>query len=195
MLLTLREFFTYVDTLIPLVTVYATSHSRSAATLRRFLSQGPPAYRAFVEQRLRRTMLRGNREEPPTTLELKAAFTKKPIAVPVGFYTGSVTVNMDSQTTAAEIASAVWKNPLVTPEAGFSVYVTEKNLEQVSLSSCFESSSSLCETDDLCWARLEGDYGCGLYLRATSCKCQRRLAEHRTRMGCSTSKGGVLSLA
>ena len=45
--------------------------SRLTKYLRCFISEGPPGYAPYCEERLRRTMLNGVRHQPPSWLELQ----------------------------------------------------------------------------------------------------------------------------
>lgn len=56
--------------------------SRMNKYLRCFISEGPPGYAPYCEERLRRTTMNGTRHQPPSWLELQV-YSISPIAVSV----------------------------------------------------------------------------------------------------------------
>lgn len=58
--------------------------------LRCFISEGPPGYAPYCEERLRRTFANGTRNQPPSWLELQATKSKKPLMLPITFMDGKL---------------------------------------------------------------------------------------------------------
>ncbi|MBN3313878.1 MYO7A protein, partial [Atractosteus spatula] len=92
--------------------------------LRNFISDGPPGYAPYCEERLRRTFVNGTRTQPPSWLELQATKSKKPIMLPVTFMDGTTkTLLTDSATTAKELCNALADKINLKDRFGFSLYI------------------------------------------------------------------------
>ncbi|XP_037704774.1 unconventional myosin-VIIb [Choloepus didactylus] len=89
-----------------------------------FIGHGPVGYGPFCAERLRRTYANGVRAEPPTWLELQAVKSKKPIPIHVILGTGpSLTVMVDSASTAREVCLHVARKQGLQDHVGFSLQV------------------------------------------------------------------------
>lgn len=91
--------------------------------LKKFINNGPPLYAPFVLARLARTHRMGIRSRPPCSLEMQAAFTKKGVPVEIHFYLGSIIVEIDSATIAAEIGQQLFTHTGIRQGHGFSLYI------------------------------------------------------------------------
>lgn len=92
--------------------------------LRCFISEGPPGYAPYCEERLNRTMLNGTRHQPPSWLELQATKSKKPLMLPITFMDGNTkTLLADSATTASELCTQLGEKIGLKDRFGFSLYI------------------------------------------------------------------------
>jgi len=92
--------------------------------LRCFISEGPPGYAPYCEERLRRTLLNGTRHQPPSWLELQATKSKKPLMLPITFMDGNTkTLLADSATTARELCIQLAEKIGLKDQFGFSLYI------------------------------------------------------------------------
>ncbi|XP_022095227.1 myosin-VIIa-like isoform X1 [Acanthaster planci] len=92
--------------------------------LRCFISEGPPGYAPYCEERLRRTFANGSRTQPPSWLELQATKSKKPLMLPITFMDGTTkTLLADSATTARELCGQLSEKIGLRDQFGFSLYV------------------------------------------------------------------------
>merc|ERR1719201_2806822 len=92
--------------------------------LRCFISEGPPGYAPYCEERLNRTMLNGTRHQPPSWLELQATKSKKPLMLPITFMDGNTkTLLADSATTASELCNQLAEKIQLKDRFGFSLYI------------------------------------------------------------------------
>uniref|UniRef100_UPI00358E9D69 unconventional myosin-VIIa n=1 Tax=Myxine glutinosa TaxID=7769 RepID=UPI00358E9D69 len=116
--------------------------------LRNFISEGPPGYAPYCEERLCRTAINGTRTQPPSWLELQATKSKCPITLPVTSMDGTTTtLRADSATTAAELCSALGNRIGLQDRFGFSLYIALFD-KVSSLGSCGEhvmDAISQCE--------------------------------------------------
>ena len=62
---------------------------RLTKTLKNFLRSGPASYGPYCEEKLRRTLLNGTRQQPPCWVELQAVKSKRPIMITVTFMDGT----------------------------------------------------------------------------------------------------------
>uniref|UniRef100_A0A3P9BPD7 Unconventional myosin-VIIa n=1 Tax=Maylandia zebra TaxID=106582 RepID=A0A3P9BPD7_9CICH len=87
-------------------------------------SQEPAGYSSYCADRLRRTVMNGTREEPPSYLELQATKTKKPIVVTVMLMDNrSINLPVDSASTSKEICQLISNKINLKDSFGFSIYV------------------------------------------------------------------------
>jgi len=92
--------------------------------LRCFISEGPPGYAPYCEERLRRTFANGTRNQPPSWLELQATKSKKPLMLPITFMDGNTkTLLADSATTARELCQQLADKIGLKDQFGFSLYI------------------------------------------------------------------------
>jgi myosin-7 len=92
--------------------------------LRCFISEGPPGYAPYCEERLKRTQLNGTRHQPPSWLELQATKSKKPLMLPITFMDGNTkTLLADSATTASELCTQLAEKIGLKDRFGFSLYI------------------------------------------------------------------------
>ena len=112
--------------------------------LRYFITEGPPGYAPYCEERLRRTLKNGARQQPPSWLELQviiglsfylsihlffshlyqATKSKKPLMLPITFMDGSTKALLaDSATTAKELCTQLAQKIGMKDPFGFSLYI------------------------------------------------------------------------
>ncbi|XP_033099934.1 myosin-VIIa-like [Anneissia japonica] len=92
--------------------------------LRCFISEGPPGYAPYCEERLQRTFENGTRNQPPSWLELQATKSKKPIMLPITYMDGTTkTLLADSAATARELCQMLAEKVGLKDQFGFSIYI------------------------------------------------------------------------
>uniref|UniRef100_UPI00398F769D unconventional myosin-VIIa-like n=1 Tax=Pristiophorus japonicus TaxID=55135 RepID=UPI00398F769D len=92
--------------------------------LRNFIRDGPSGYAPYCAERLRRTFANGARREPPSYLELEATKSRQPIKVTVTLMSGlSLSISIDSATTANEICKSLASKIGLKDTFGFSIYI------------------------------------------------------------------------
>eukprot|EP00731_Ephydatia_muelleri_P029534 Em0021g57a len=92
--------------------------------IRCFISEGPPGYAPYCEERLCRTQVNGCRHQPPSWLELQATKSKKPLMLPITFMDGNTkTLLADSATTAKELCVELAEKIGLKDSFGFSLYI------------------------------------------------------------------------
>ncbi|XP_052268700.1 uncharacterized protein LOC127870080 [Dreissena polymorpha] len=92
--------------------------------LRNFISEGPPGYAPYCEERLRRTIANGTRNQPPSWLELQATKSKRPLMLPITFMDGNTkTLLADSATTARELCQQLGEKIVLSDQFRFSLYI------------------------------------------------------------------------
>nr|XP_020822854.1 unconventional myosin-VIIb isoform X1 [Phascolarctos cinereus] len=93
-----------------------------------FISRGPPGYRSFCSERLRRTYANGVRTEPPNSLELQAVKSKTRIPFNVTLMNGeSLTITADSASSSREVCQHIADKLQLKDLFGFSIYVAIYN--------------------------------------------------------------------
>jgi myosin-7 len=98
--------------------------NRLVKYLRCFISEGPPGYAPYCEERLRRTQANNTRHQPPSWLELQATKSKKPLMLPITFMDGNTkTLLADSATTARELCTQLSEKIGLKDPFGFSLYI------------------------------------------------------------------------
>ncbi|XP_068919472.1 unconventional myosin-VIIb, partial [Petaurus breviceps papuanus] len=89
-----------------------------------FISKGPPGYRSFCTEQLRRTYANGVRSEPPNSLELQAVKSKARIPVNITLMNGeSLTITTDSASSSREVCQYIADKLHLKDLFGFSIYV------------------------------------------------------------------------
>ncbi|KAH9525796.1 hypothetical protein Btru_002385, partial [Bulinus truncatus] len=89
-----------------------------------FIRGGPPGYASYCEDHLRRTMINGARNQPPSWLELQATKSKKPVILPITLMdSNSKTLLADSATTARELCQQLSEKIRLKDQFGFSLYI------------------------------------------------------------------------
>ena len=102
-----------------------------------FISEGPPGYAPYCEERLRRTQANNTRHQPPSWLELQATKSKKPLMLPITFMDGNTkTLLADSATTARELCSQLSEKIGLKDPFGFSLYIALFDKVKI-ICSCF----------------------------------------------------------
>ena len=97
---------------------------RLTKTLKNFLRNGPASYGPYCEDKLRRTLLNGTRQQPPSWMELTAAKSKKPIMITVTFMDGTTkSLLCDSATTTRELTKSLSDTINLTDTFGFSLFI------------------------------------------------------------------------
>ncbi|XP_072246199.1 unconventional myosin-VIIb [Leuresthes tenuis] len=92
--------------------------------LQSFIRSAPGGYASYCAERLRRTIMNGERGEPPAWLELQATKTKKPMMVSLTLMDGrSINLPVDSASTSKEICQLVSNKVKLKDTFGFSLYV------------------------------------------------------------------------
>ena len=91
------------------------SSDRLTKTLKNFLRNGPASYGPYCEEKLRRTVLNGTRQQPPSWVELQAVKSKKPIMITVTFMDGTTkSLLCDSSTTTRELTQGLAETIQIT---------------------------------------------------------------------------------
>ncbi|XP_061549605.1 unconventional myosin-VIIa-like isoform X2 [Phycodurus eques] len=92
--------------------------------LESFVRTGPNGYAEYCSKRLRRIQANGERKELPCWVELQAAKAKEPIEVTVTLTDGrTVSVQLDSASTSAEVCQAAADKIHLRDTYGFSLYI------------------------------------------------------------------------
>ncbi|KAM8728243.1 unconventional myosin-VIIa-like [Acanthopagrus schlegelii] len=93
--------------------------------LENFIRKGPNGYGTYCTERLRRINANGERKELPCWEELKAAKSKEPIEVSVTLMDDrTVSLNIDSASTSAEVCQALADKIDLRDTYGFSLYIS-----------------------------------------------------------------------
>ncbi|KAK2831780.1 hypothetical protein Q7C36_016866 [Tachysurus vachellii] len=119
--------------------------------LEHFIHRGPAEFSSSCAERLRRTLINGERKEVPCWMELHTTETKKPITVDVTLMDGRVlTLPIDSSSTSSELCSAIAEKIGLKDMYGFSLYISyrEKNWSLGSSRYHVLDAVSLCEQDE-----------------------------------------------
>ncbi|XP_074506568.1 unconventional myosin-VIIb-like isoform X1 [Sebastes fasciatus] len=128
--------------------------------LESFVRKGPSGYGEYCTERLRRIVLNRERKELPCWIELQAAKSKEPIDVTVSLLDGrTVSLQLDSVSTSAEVCQAVADKIDLTDTYGFSLYISFYD-KMWSLGSCGKhvlDSVSQCEQETRRQGRQEKD--------------------------------------
>uniref|UniRef100_A0A0B7B7B9 Uncharacterized protein n=1 Tax=Arion vulgaris TaxID=1028688 RepID=A0A0B7B7B9_9EUPU len=89
-----------------------------------FIQVGPPGYAQYCANNLRRTLMNGARNQPPSWLELQATKSRKPIILPITFMdSSSKALYADSATTARELCQQLSDKIGLKDRFGFSLYI------------------------------------------------------------------------
>ncbi|XP_061696486.1 unconventional myosin-VIIa-like isoform X2 [Syngnathoides biaculeatus] len=92
--------------------------------LQDFVRRGPDGYAEYCSRRLDRIRANGERKELPCWLELQAAKAKDPIEVTATLADGkTVSLQLDSASTSAEVCRAAAEQILLRDAYGFSLYI------------------------------------------------------------------------
>ncbi|TMS09553.1 hypothetical protein E3U43_002212 [Larimichthys crocea] len=93
--------------------------------LESFVRKGPSGYGEYCTERLRRIKANGERKELPCWTELQAVKTKKPIEVNVTLMDDqTISLNLDSASTSAEVCQALADKIDLRDTYGFSLYIS-----------------------------------------------------------------------
>ncbi|XP_031721181.1 unconventional myosin-VIIb-like isoform X1 [Anarrhichthys ocellatus] len=93
--------------------------------LETFVRRGPSGYRQYCSERLRRIIANGGRKELPCWIEEQAAKSKEPIDVSVTILDDrTVSLQVDSASTSAEVCQAVADKIDLRDTYGFSLYIS-----------------------------------------------------------------------
>lgn len=123
--------------------------------LEAFVRKGPDGYGDYCAERLRRLMANGERKEVPCWIELEAAKSRRPIDVSVALTDGrSISLQLDSASTSAEVCQAVADRINLRDKLGFSLFITFQD-KTSSLGSCsrhvFDEVSQCEQEKDAPW--------------------------------------------
>ncbi|XP_070700920.1 unconventional myosin-VIIb-like [Pempheris klunzingeri] len=128
--------------------------------LERFVSRGPSGYGEYCSERLRRITANGERKELPCWIELQAAKSREPIDVCVTLMDDrTVSLQLDSASTSAEVCQAVADKIGLRDVYGFSLYISLHE-KMWSLGSCGKhvlDAVSQCEQEMRRQGRVEKD--------------------------------------
>ncbi|XP_071348422.1 unconventional myosin-VIIa-like isoform X2 [Trachinotus anak] len=93
--------------------------------LESFSHRGPSGYGVYCVERLHRIIANGERKELPCWLELQAAKSKKPIDACVSLMDGrTISLQLESASTSAEVCQAVADKIDLKDTYGFSLYIS-----------------------------------------------------------------------
>ncbi|XP_034087946.1 unconventional myosin-VIIb-like [Gymnodraco acuticeps] len=93
--------------------------------LESFILRGPNDYKEYCAKRLQRIIANGERKELPCVIEQQSAKSKEPIEVSVTLLDDStVSLQLDSISTSAEVCQAVANKIDLRDTYGFSLYIT-----------------------------------------------------------------------
>ncbi|XP_042338431.1 unconventional myosin-VIIb-like, partial [Plectropomus leopardus] len=93
--------------------------------LESFVRRGPDGYGDYCSERLRRIIANGERQELPCWIEQEAVKSKEPIDVCVTLLDGrTVSLQLDSASTSAEVCQAVADQIDLRDTYGFSLYIS-----------------------------------------------------------------------
>ncbi|KAK1879385.1 Unconventional myosin-VIIb [Dissostichus eleginoides] len=93
--------------------------------LESFILRGPNDYKEYCAKRLQRIIANGERKELPCVIEQQVAKSKEPIEVSVTLLDDStVSLQLDSLSTSAEVCQAVANKIDLRDTYGFSLYIT-----------------------------------------------------------------------
>ncbi|KAM9845449.1 unconventional myosin-VIIa-like [Aulostomus maculatus] len=104
--------------------------------LENFVCRGPRGFGPYCSERLQRVLTNGERKELPCWIELQAVKSKEPIDASVTVMDGrTVSVQLDSASTSAEVCQAVADRIHLQDTYGFSLYISLHD-KMWSLGSC-----------------------------------------------------------
>ncbi|XP_066533908.1 unconventional myosin-VIIa [Hoplias malabaricus] len=92
--------------------------------LQSFIRRGPNDFSSSCAKRLQRTLANGERNEPPCYIELRAVEAKEPMVMVVTLMDGqTLSLNVDSGSTSAELCSDIAAKINLQDTFGFSLYI------------------------------------------------------------------------
>jgi hypothetical protein len=101
--------------------------------LRRFIESGPATYFPYVLSRFDETRQVGTRRKPPSTLDMRSAYTRKPTAVSVRYGVGKAKCDVHTHTRVQEILDLMTQaQPDIAALSDFALFCCSPHRDRVS---------------------------------------------------------------